>query len=361
MYIEKKSNIILMNAFLGSTMAYYDFIIYLLLSPILAQIFFNSTDLYHVVLTNVIFAAGYIVRPIGGILIAHFGDRISRRVTLLSTLFLMAISSVYIGTLPSYTTLGNLSPILLLILRLLQGIAIGAELPGDITVVYESAPQNRRTFNCAFVFIGVECGILLATCMYFLMNAILTPEEMLVWGWRPPFLLGAILTAVVWSLRFKTTESRHFERLKSNNKLLSKPFTHLITHNKCEIIISFMLVLGGFSIFISLFGLLLPNILMTVLSYSKVVAYWNNLLFITIYVMFTLLMAYINQKYSFMKDQNDIYSLNNTCFMQFLRLHNIRIYVRCNDYYSLYRTGTLFGCSYECYTIANSFFISYKS
>jgi MFS family permease len=298
---EKNSNIVLMSAFLGSMMVYYDFIIYLLLSPILSQIFFNSTDAYHIVAINVIFAAGYIIRPVGGIIIAHFGDRISRRIPLLSSIFLMAISTVYIGTLPSYTTLGNMAPILLLILRLFQGIAIGAELPGGIALVYEHSPRNKKLFNGAFVFIGVQCGILMATCIFFLMNAILTPEEMLVWGWRPPFLLGAILTAIVWSLRFKVIDSPHFQRLKTKDSLLPRPFHYLIKNFKSETFISFMLVLGGFSIFISLFGLLLPNILISVFSYSVREAYCNNLLFTIFYVIFTLAAAYANQKFKFIR------------------------------------------------------------
>jgi MFS family permease len=298
---EKNSNIVLMSAFLGSMMVYYDFIIYLLLTPILTQIFFNSTDAYHIVAINVIFAAGYIVRPVGGIIIAHFGDKISRRVTLLLSIFLMAISTVYIGTLPSYNTLGNMAPILLLILRLFQGIAIGAELPGGITLVYEHSPRGKKLFNSAFVFIGVQCGILMATCIFFLMNAILTPEEMLVWGWRPPFLLGAILTAIVWSLRFKILESPHFQRLKKKEKLNSKPFSYLVKNFKSEVLISFMLVLGGFSIFISLFGLLLPNILTSNFSYSVNEAYCNNLMLIIFYVLSTLAAAHVNQKFKFLK------------------------------------------------------------
>ena len=299
MNTEKENNIVVVTSFLGAMMVYYDFIIYLLLAPTLTTIFFNSNDEYHIVAIYIIFAAGYLIRPIGGIIVAHFADRISRKFMSLFSILMMAISTVYIGTLPSYNTLGDMAPILLLILRLFQGIAIGAELPAGIALVFEHSPRKTKLFNSSFLVLGVECGILMATCVFFFMHYILTPEEMLVWGWRPPFLLGAILTAVVWSLRIKINDPDCFLRLKEKNKILAWPFVTLIKKYKIEVLAGFMLVFGGFSIFIQLFGVLLPSFLNGYFNYSMQEAHCNVLGFTILYVLFTLMSAYIYQKYTF--------------------------------------------------------------
>jgi MFS family permease len=296
--MSKNNNLVLVTSFLGSTIVFYDFIIYLLLSPILVQIFFDKIDSHNLIAIYIIFAAGYLIRPIGGIIAANFGDRISRKNTILASIFLMAISTVYLGTLPSYNTLGNTAAVLLLILRLFQGIALGSELPGGITLVFEHAPKEKKIFNTAFIFLGVEFGIIVSLGIFFCINAILSPEEMMVWGWRPLFLLGAILTAIVWSLRFKIKDTTSFLRLKSNGKLKSKPFIHLIKNFKTEVIIGVMLVLGGFSILISLFGLLFPNILSINFQYTIQEGYANTLLFAVLYMLFTIVGAAINQNFS---------------------------------------------------------------
>jgi len=181
----------------GTALEFYDFIIYgLAAALVFPELFFPSFD--HIVGTLVAFAAfgvGFVARPLGGIVIGHFGDRIGRKAMLVLTLLVMGSSTFLIGCLPTYETVGVLAPVLLVALRLIQGFAAGGEWGGASLFGIENAPENRRGLWGSFTSTGIGIGSLLGTVV-FLAISIFPDAELLAWAWRIPFWLGGLLVLV---------------------------------------------------------------------------------------------------------------------------------------------------------------------
>ena len=204
---------VLFSSFLGSAVEFYDFLLYgTAAALVFGQLFFS--DLTPVVATIASFATlavGYIVRPLGGVVFGHFGDRIGRKSMLVLTMSIMGAASFAIGLLPTYQTIGILAPILLIALRLIQGFAVGGEWGGAALMALEHSDEKKRGFSASFANMGAPAGAVLSTVVLAIVT-LLPGDAFLTWGWRIPFLLSAVLVGIGLYVRLKVTESPLFEQ-----------------------------------------------------------------------------------------------------------------------------------------------------
>lgn len=199
------------SSFLGSVIEYYDFLLYATAAAVVfGQVFFSNLDtLAATVASFGTFTAGYLARPLGGIVFGHFGDRLGRKRMLILTMALMGVVSFLIGLLPTYEQIGNWAPITLVLLRVLQGIAVGGEWGGAVLMSAEHA-SSRRGLWASFTNAGAPCGMVLSTAVLTATAAVVGEDAFLAWGWRVPFLLSILLLAVGLFVRMKVQESPVF-------------------------------------------------------------------------------------------------------------------------------------------------------
>lgn len=208
---------ILASSFLGSAIEFYDFMLYATAAAIVFNhIFF--VDLSPAMATFASFAtlaAGYVARPLGGIIFGHFGDKLGRKGVLVVSMLMMGLATVTIGLLPSYAQIGVAAPLLLVTMRIIQGLAVGGEWGGAMLIALEHAPGGKRGFAAAFANLGAPAGSLLAAGALSLAS-LLPEEQFFSWGWRVPFLASIVLIALGMFVRLKVVESPLFK--KFNNK-----------------------------------------------------------------------------------------------------------------------------------------------
>ncbi len=203
-------------AVIGNVLEWYDFGVYGFVAAIIGKNFFPGTDEVTQLLSAFLtFGLGFLARPVGGIVIGRMGDTHGRKAALMLTIFLMAAGTVLIGILPTYATIGFAAPALLLLARLMQGFSTGGEWGGSTAFIVEWAPRNKRGLYGSFQQMSVVAGLLLGSSFAALLNSILTPEQMTAWGWRIPFLVGAILGPVGLYMRRSIEETPHYERVKA--------------------------------------------------------------------------------------------------------------------------------------------------
>ncbi|WP_104161980.1 MFS transporter [Arthrobacter sp. ZGTC212] len=208
----KDSRRALVSSFLGSTVEYYDFLLYAAAAGLVFPKLFFSADMdptLGTILSFVILLAGYISRPIGGVLFGHFGDKYGRKNMLFITLMMMGLVSVAIGLMPTYAAIGVAAPLLLVFLRVVQGLAVGGEWAGATLMAAEHVKEKNRGFAASIAVTGGPTGSVLATLILGLFAG-LPEDDFLSWGWRIPFLLSAALVIIGLYLRYRVTESPDF-------------------------------------------------------------------------------------------------------------------------------------------------------
>jgi len=219
---------------IGTTIEWYDFFLYGVVTPlVLNKIFFPNFDpVAGTLLAYTTFFVGFISRPIGGIIFGHYGDRIGRKTVLILTLLIMGIATFLIGLLPTYSSIGIWAPILLLMLRIFQGIGIGGEWGGAVLMAVEHSPTGRRGFYGSWPQIGVPAGLLLSAGVVYLLSYL--PEaDFFAWGWRVAFLLSALLVALGLYIRLKILETPAFVQAKKEEKVVAVPVIELFkTHGR---------------------------------------------------------------------------------------------------------------------------------
>ncbi|GGP18267.1 MHS family MFS transporter [Nonomuraea glycinis] len=200
------------SSFLGSVIEYYDFLLYATASAVVfSKVFFSSLDpLTATVASFGTFATGYLARPLGGVIFGHFGDRLGRKRMLVMTMTLMGVASFLIGLLPTYAQIGALAPIALILLRVLQGVAVGGEWGGAVLMSAEHA-TSRRGLWASFTNAGAPFGMVLSTAALGGTAAVLGEEAFLSWGWRVPFLISVVLLAVGLFVRLRVEETPVFQ------------------------------------------------------------------------------------------------------------------------------------------------------
>ncbi|MEV2272650.1 MFS transporter [Nonomuraea africana] len=204
-------------ALVGTSIEWYDFYAFATAAAIVFnQVFFppDMSPFVRTVASFGTFAVGFLLRPLGGIIFGHIGDRIGRKNTLVTTLLMMGVASFAIGLLPTYAQIGAWAPLMLVALRLVQGIALGGEWGGAVLVAVENAPPGRRAFFGSFAQLGSSVGALLSTGAFSLMSSF-GDEAFVSWGWRVPFLLSAVLVVIGLVIRLKLEESPAMKQVRA--------------------------------------------------------------------------------------------------------------------------------------------------
>ena len=215
----KESNIkkVALTSLAGTSIEWYDFFLYgAAAGLVFPKLFFGeASPTTALILSFLTFAAGFIARPVGGIIFGHFGDLIGRKKTLVIALMLMGVSSTLIGLLPTYATIGVAAPILLTLLRFAQGIAIGGQWGGAMLLVTESAPKEKRGYYGAFAQAGAPIGVILANLAFIGVGLFTNEESFLAWGWRIPFLASFVLIIISLYIQLKLEDTKAFKELES--------------------------------------------------------------------------------------------------------------------------------------------------
>ena len=219
---------------IGTTIEWYDFFLYGVMTPlVLNKLFFPNADiLISTLLAYGTFFVGFLSRPIGGIIFGHYGDRLGRKTVLILTLLIMGIATFLIGLLPTYASAGMWAPLLLLALRIFQGIGIGGEWGGAVLMAVEHSPGGQRGFYGAWPQIGVPAGLLLSAGVVNLLS-FLNNDDFFAWGWRIAFLLSAVLVAIGLYIRLRILETPAFKVAQQQNQIAAVPVAELFrTHSK---------------------------------------------------------------------------------------------------------------------------------
>ena len=223
---------------IGCTIEWYDFFLYGTVTPlVLNSLFFpNFSPVVGTLLAYTTFFVGFISRPIGGIIFGHFGDKIGRKAMLIVTLVVMGVATFLIGLLPSYSAIGIWAPILLLLLRIFQGIGLGGEWGGAVLMAIEHSPEGKRGFYGSWPQMGVPAGLLLSAGLVSGLS-LFGNEAFLSWGWRLCFLLSAALVAIGLYIRLKILETPAFEQLKQDRAEVAVPFVELLSTHGMNVLL----------------------------------------------------------------------------------------------------------------------------
>lgn len=254
---------------LGGILEFYDFIIVFFFAKIISQHFFPAGigEFWAMLNTYGTFAAGYLARPLGGVVMAHFGDKFGRKNMFMLSIALMVIPTFSLAVIPTYETIGYAAPLFLILVRIYQGIAIGGELPGAWVFIHEHAPAGHKNAFVGFLTGCVTGGILLGSFVALLMNFIYTPAELSDWAWRVPFVIGGVFGLISIYLRRFLQETPVFKKMRESKALAKFPLEEVVKTSRFGIWISMFItwVLTGC---IVVFILLMPGFVGGVLGFS---------------------------------------------------------------------------------------------
>ena len=216
---------VLIASFVGTAIEWYDFFLYGTAAAIVfGPLFFPNVAPQTATLSSFgTFAVGFVARPVGGAIFGHFGDRLGRKAMLIYSLLIMGVATFLIGLLPTYESIGLWAPVLLVLLRFLQGIGVGGEWGGAVLMAVEHSPEHRRGLSGAWPQTGVPAGLFLATVVFGLASTMMDEASFLSWGWRLPFLLSVVLVGVGLFIRLRLLETPAFARLQASGRREARP------------------------------------------------------------------------------------------------------------------------------------------
>jgi metabolite-proton symporter len=224
----------------GTTIEWYDFFLYgTAAALVFPKLFFpGSSEFAGILLAFSTQFVGFAARPIGAAIFGHYGDRVGRKATLITTLMLMGIATFLIGLLPGYETLGIAAPIILTLLRIAQGLGVGGEWGGSVLMSMEWGENHRRGLMASWPQLGVPMGLLLSTGMVRIMSGVTSTDAFNSWGWRIPFLLSIVLVGIGLYVRLRVMESPQFSEVKKAEKVRKQPFLEVLKEHPLEILTS---------------------------------------------------------------------------------------------------------------------------
>ena len=237
--VLRKNKKVLIASLTGSAIEWFDYFLYgTAAALVFNKIFFPMVDpVIGLILSYLSFSLTFFIRPIGGVLFAHIGDRIGRKKTLVLTLSLMGGATVMIGLLPTYEMIGLWAHALLILMRIIQGMGIGGEWGGALLLAYEYAPEKRKGFFGSIPQAGVTIGMLMATFIVSLMT-LFSEEDFLSWGWRIPFLLSSVLVLLGLWIRKDIDETPDFQKVKASGQVAKAPLRDTLKHHWREVLIA---------------------------------------------------------------------------------------------------------------------------
>lgn len=260
---------------LGGALEFYDFVIYVFYAKLISELFFPSTlsPFWAMLNTYGIFAAGYFFRPLGGVVMAHFGDLIGRKQLFSLSILLMALPTLMIGIMPTFESIGYAAPILLLLMRVLQGIAIGGEIPAAWTFVSEHVPERRIGIANGVLTAGLSLGILLGALMSLFISLQFSEAEIKDWAWRIPFILGGIFGFVALYLRSYLKETPVFKAMQAKKELAKElPVKQVLAKHKTGVVIG-MLFTWFLTGCVVVLILAMPNLLVGAFGFERADAF----------------------------------------------------------------------------------------
>ncbi|HET9031336.1 MAG TPA: MFS transporter [Dokdonella sp.] len=261
-------------AALGGALEFYDFIIFVFFTAVIAKLFFppDMPEWLRQLQTFGIFAAGYLARPLGGIVMAHFGDRMGRKRMFMLSVLLMAVPTLLMGLLPTYAVIGISAPLLLLLLRVLQGAAVGGEVPGAWVFVSEHVPESRIGFACGTLTAGLTFGILLGSLVASWINTTWSSEEILAWAWRLPFIIGGLFGLLAVWLRRYLEETPVFEEMRRRRELVKGLPLKVVLQGHWGAVIRSMLITWMLTAGIVVVILMTPTLVQSLFGIAPTVA-----------------------------------------------------------------------------------------
>ena len=245
---QKEIRLVIAASSAGTVFEWYDFFIYGTLASLIGAAFFPSeNETLQLLLVWAGFAIGFGFRPLGAILFGYLGDKLGRKYTFLVTVTLMGVATAGVGLIPSAASIGIVAPIIVILLRIVQGLALGGEYGGAAIYVAEHAPREKRGFYTSFIQASVAGGFVLSIAVVLSCRFLIPPEEFAAWGWRIPFLLSIILLAISLWMRLKLSESPVFRAMKEAGEMAGNPFTESFTYpgNKKRIFVALFGITGG--------------------------------------------------------------------------------------------------------------------
>lgn len=248
--ISREERRVLAGTLVGTSIEWYDFFIYaqaagLVLAPLFLAPLAESDPAIAQVLSFATIGISFLFRPLGAIVAGYLGDRLGRKKMLVLTLIMMGVSTALIGVLPTYAAIGVAAPILLILLRVLQGFSAGGEWGGAALLSVEHAPVTRRGYFGAYPQIGVPVGMILATATLWILTSSMSAEAFLAWGWRVPFLFSIVLIVVGYVIRRAVEESPVFEDLVRRRKESSAPLGQLFRKNWRQVVLTALVFIGN--------------------------------------------------------------------------------------------------------------------
>jgi metabolite-proton symporter len=237
---------ILLASLIGTAIEFFDFYIYATAAVLVfPRLFFPASEPATATLASLAtFAVAFVARPIGSVLFGHFGDRIGRKATLVAALLTMGLSTMAIGLLPSYETLGLLAPVLLAVFRFGQGLGIGGEWGGAVLLATENAPPGRRAWYGMFPQLGAPIGFFFSGGIFLLLSRTLSNEQFLEWGWRVPFISSALLVALGLYVRLSVTETPVFQKAMAAQAHREVPLLTVIRHHTGAVVLGTLIALA---------------------------------------------------------------------------------------------------------------------
>ncbi|MEY2918922.1 MAG: hypothetical protein RL261_227 [Pseudomonadota bacterium] len=242
---------VLFASLIGTTIEFFDFYIFATAAVLVfPHLFFPQSDPTSAVLQSfATFALAFFARPVGSALFGHFGDRIGRKATLVAALLTMGVSTVAIGLLPTYATIGIAAPLLLAFFRFGQGIGLGGEWGGAVLLAVENAPPGKRGWYGMFPQFGAPIGFVCSNGVFLLLTALLDDQQFLAWGWRIPFVASAVLVLVGLWVRLRLTETPDFERTLARNERVQIPIIDVFRRYPRELVLGLLAATSAFLLF----------------------------------------------------------------------------------------------------------------
>lgn len=282
------------SSMVGNILEWYEYTLYAYFAAVISKLFFPlENHLMSMMLTFATFTIGLAARPLGGIIFGYIGDRHSRKSMLTITMFLMSIPTMCIGLLPTYQSIGIAAPILLILLRITQGIALGGEFGASCVYLYESVPRHRRGFFGSLALTGVGVGLVLSSLTILLVELLATPEQIYNFAWRIPFFISVLGSLLAFYMRRHLLESGDFIQARHEDQLVDNPLKTMLKHHRRTIFNMFCIFIttqvAFFVVFI--FG---KSMMIEYLHFDHRTAGAYNLLTVLFYTFATVVFGYLS-------------------------------------------------------------------
>jgi MHS family proline/betaine transporter-like MFS transporter len=293
---NKRVFISILSSSIGNVLEWYEYALYAYFSSVISTLFFPTHDRFvSVILTFSTFAIGLAARPFGGIIFGYIGDKHSRKKMLTITMLMMSVPTLCIGCLPTYAQIGIAAPLLLVTLRVIQGIALGGEFGASCVYLFESVPYNKRGLFGSIALTGVGTGLVLSACTILIVESWVNKEDLYAYAWRIPFFISVVGSLLAFYMRKNLLESPDFIIAKQQQDLVKNPLAELFRHHKATLLRLFSIFLttqvSFFVVFI--FG---KNMMIEFLHYDSRTAGKFNLLTMVSYTIATLVFGYLADK-----------------------------------------------------------------